>query len=93
MMVSCCFIAPNVLFAARAYKDNLKCARCPEDHWACLEFHHEKDKEITLAKAVNACWSIDRILKEMEKCIVLCANCHRKLHHPVRAKEVIREVV
>ncbi len=67
------------------YKSNLKCEKCPEDHSACMDFHHEDPgkKEITIAKAIQHRWSRKRILKEIEKCIVLCANCHRKLHASV----------
>jgi hypothetical protein len=64
------------------YKSQLQCARCPETHPACLEFHHRepKKKEIVVAKALVWGWSIERILAEIAKCDVLCANCHRKLH-------------
>lgn len=68
----------------REYKTNLKCNRCPEDHPACLEFHHKNgDKDLEIAYMVNQGYSKKRILKEIEKCEVLCANCHRKEHHPL----------
>jgi hypothetical protein len=47
-----------------------------------LEFHHrnpaEKDEDI--ARAVQAGWALERLQAEVAKCVVLCANCHRKLH-------------
>jgi hypothetical protein len=44
-----------------------------------LEFHHvgEKDSEIT--RLISGGWSIKRIQAELDKTIVLCANCHRKV--------------
>lgn len=53
---------------------------------ACLEFHHKdpSKKEVTLSRAVNNGWSIERMEKEIAKCVVLCANCHRKLHYEER---------
>lgn len=64
------------------YKSELQCVRCCEAHPACLEFHHRdpKKKEIVVSKALDWGWSIERILKEIAKCDVLCANCHRKQH-------------
>ena len=48
-----------------------------------LEFHHLDDSEKvdTISKMVQNRRPISRILAEMEKCIVLCANCHRELHN------------
>jgi hypothetical protein len=65
-----------------SYKSQLRCARCFETHPACLEFHHRdpQKKEIVVSKALVWGWSIERILKEIAKCEVLCANCHRKQH-------------
>ncbi len=62
------------------YKCNNKCANCIENDPACLDFHHKnpEDKEFQLSKANH---SIENIKKEIEKCILLCANCHRKLHY------------
>jgi hypothetical protein len=62
------------------YKSERGCARCPERHPGCLDFHHEGDKEIGIAQAALLGWSVERILKEIAKCIILCANCHRKQH-------------
>ena len=64
------------------YKSTLKCEKCFERDPVCLDFHHidPDKKEITIARAIQTRWSKTSILKEIEKCIVLCANCHRKLH-------------
>lgn len=64
------------------YKTNLECIKCGEDATACLDFHHldEDQKDLSLGLAKQNGWGIGRIKKEIEKCIVLCSNCHRKLH-------------
>lgn len=68
------------------YKANAGC-ECGEVDPVCLEFHHNSDdKEINIADACNRGWSEDRLESEMKKCIVLCANCHRKLHHRLRCE-------
>jgi len=67
--------------------DNLKingCAICGYNICnAALEFHHvidyNKDFEIkatSLFKFPN-----ELFIKEMNKCILLCSNCHREVHH------------
>lgn len=63
-------------------KSNLKCEKCGENHTACLEFHHldptKKDGNVSqLAKS----FSTKRLLEEISKCVILCANCHRKEHY------------
>jgi hypothetical protein len=63
------------------YKSKLQCSKCDEDHPATIDFHHssgEKEKRVSLMVADG--YSISRILSELGKCIVLCANCHRKVH-------------
>jgi hypothetical protein len=63
-------------------KVQLACSRCGEDHPACLQFHHRdpKAKDVSVANAVRRGWSRERILRELAKCDVLCANCHFKHH-------------
>lgn len=65
----------------------VKCARCPETHIACLEFHHRdpRKKEFLLSVAV-AKHSLLRIQAEVAKCEVICSNCHRKHHYDERHK-------
>jgi len=50
-----------------------KCARA-------LDFHHPNDKEFDISRAVLNHTNIDKIKKEMEKCIIVCKNCHTEIH-------------
>lgn len=57
------------------------CVSCGESNPVVLEFHHrdpnEKDMDIT--QFLSGGYSLKRIIAELEKCDVLCANCHRKV--------------
>ena len=67
----------------KSLKKTLKCENCDENRWYVLDFHHEdpSEKDITVSSAVQKCKSKDYILKEINKCTVLCSNCHRELHY------------
>jgi hypothetical protein len=67
-------------------KNQLCCIDCGQRHPATLHFHHlnSGDKDFDISYAVNSGVSIDRIKKEIEKCIVLCANCHAIRHYNMR---------
>lgn len=56
------------------------CVKCNETFSGCLEFHHTEPagKDFTIANNMNR--NIDVILAEIAKCVVLCGNCHQKLH-------------
>ena len=64
------------------YKLNSKCKFCVENDPVCLQFHHLKpeEKDIEIANIKNQGWSIKRLQTEIDKCIVVCANCHFKIH-------------
>ena len=75
----------------QAIKKQLYCADCGEQHPAVLQFHHlnSKDKVFNIADAARNGISLDRIKKEIEKCVVLCANCHILRHYNMRNKKQI----
>lgn len=63
------------------YKLNNSCKVCNETHPACLDFHHLDPKLKTKEIGVIMKWgSSKKLLEEIDKCIILCSNCHRKLH-------------
>lgn len=63
-------------------KKDLKCEVCNEQRWWILEFHHKDpgSKEGNISEMIRN-GGRKRILEEIKKCKVLCANCHRDLHH------------
>ena len=66
------------------FKETLSCTKCDEDRWWVLDFHHRdpkmKDGYVGRFFIEN---SKDRFEKELEKCDVLCANCHRDAHYEI----------
>jgi len=66
------------------YKKEQKCSKCSEDRYWVLDFHHlePEKKEMNMDRARRC--SIEKLKKEIEKCIVLCSNCHRDLHFQER---------
>lgn len=56
------------------------CVRCDEADPVVLEFDHiDRDtKDSPISQAIWANWSMKRLLAEIDKCQVLCANCHRR---------------
>ena len=63
------------------YKKTLQCRNCGENRWYVLDFHHLGEKKDTLSQLVADNVSKKRIMDEVTKCVPLCANCHRELHH------------
>ena len=65
------------------YKKTLECEFCGYNECSeALDFHHKdgEDKNFNVSKGFIL-YGKEEILKEIEKCIVLCSNCHRKLHY------------
>lgn len=58
-----------------------KCCVCGYNRCiAALDFHHKDPllKDSTIKDMLHYGWK--RVEKELEKCILVCANCHRELH-------------
>lgn len=60
-------------------KRQIGCSLCEETEPCCLDFHHVDPKK-KLCSVSRSYMSDKRLREEIAKCIVLCANCHRKLH-------------
>lgn len=63
------------------YKSATGCFACPESTAVCLDLHHidpeMKHKDVS---SMLRFYGKDRLMQEIAKCMVVCANCHRKLH-------------
>lgn len=59
-----------------------KCQICGYDRYGgALEFHHLDPKAKDFSVSVDGSTrSWQRIKKEIEKCVLVCANCHREVH-------------
>lgn len=57
-----------------------KCAICGYDKYiGALEFHHINPIEKKYGLSSGNCKSIETDIEEAQKCILLCANCHREV--------------
>lgn len=65
------------------YKTHCECFICGENHIATLEFHHmnPEEKDTNISDMMRCAYSYKNLFKELEKCVCLCANCHKKLHY------------
>ncbi len=61
------------------YLSTHPCQNCGETDPVVLEFHHRYGKDMAVSVLVAGGYSIATIQAEIDKCNVLCANCHRKL--------------
>lgn len=58
-----------------------KCSICSYNRcMEALEFHHldPSTKEINLSSGRG--YSFERAKKELDKCVLICSNCHREIH-------------
>lgn len=72
----------NLLEWVRLVKEEATCQRCREDkHWR-LDFHHvdSNEKDLSISEMIINTASRRRIQDEIDKCVVLCKNCHADVH-------------
>ena len=56
------------------------CIKCGNDDIRVLDFHHRNPKEKERGVSQLLLYRIEKIMEEISKCDVLCANCHRIEH-------------
>lgn len=66
----------------REYIDNTRvkygCQICKENDPDVLDYHHFKGKDFNVTQ--HSLCSNKKLMEEINKCIILCSNCHRKVH-------------
>jgi len=60
-----------------AIKESSGCADCGITNHIVLDFDHLRDKKYNISRMVHDGFTWKQIKKELEKCEVVCANCHR----------------
>ena len=66
---------------AREYLGN-KCSVCGYDKCSeALEFHHKNPETKEFNISGFHCLSWEKIQEELDKCILVCSNCHREIHY------------
>lgn len=61
-------------------RSNARC-NCGESNLCCLDFHHLRDKIVDVSEMIrDKKYTLQNVKDEIEKCRIVCSNCHRKLH-------------
>lgn len=69
------------------YKSTHPCIDCGESDPVCLQFDHRDPSQKEGEAHEWLKWKMERILAEMAKCDIRCANCHLKRH--ARERELL----
>jgi hypothetical protein len=74
------------------YKHVHICGQCFETDPRCLVFHHNDNTHKSFEISSYRKYSLDEVINEIEKCVVLCANCHLKTHSE-QGNKIKRDVI
>lgn len=76
----------------REYLEKNPCVDCGNDNLVVLDFDHVRGEKVAnISKMVSTGRSLSSLLREIEKCEVRCANCHRIVTHQRRQQERTKE--
>ena len=66
----------------QSLKEGRACVDCGENNPICLDFHHrDPTKKSSFVRMIaRSTADNNKVLLEIEKCDLICANCHRKRH-------------
>lgn len=71
------------------YLKNHPCVDCGESDPIVLDFDHVRGEKLSdVSRLANLGSRLWKIIKEIEKCEVRCANCHRRITHKRRGADV-----
>lgn len=62
-------------------KQSSGCVDCGEKNHIVLDFDHLRDKKYNVSRMIHDGFSWKAIMREVSKCEVVCANCHRIRTH------------
>lgn len=67
----------------RDLKTKTGCVLCGESFAPALDYHHrlKRDKKYAIGQMYNK--PVKSLEREIALCVLLCANCHRKIHGPL----------
>jgi len=60
------------------YLEEHPCVDCDETDPLVLEFDHQKDKDSGVCQLIHDNKTLTTVQQEVKKCVVRCANCHRR---------------
>ena len=63
------------------YKEKHPCQKCGCNKHYLIDFHHIDPNEKDYTISTNTHAKFETLLVEINKCISLCANCHREFHY------------
>lgn len=83
-------------YANKAVIEEIKsqqvCKKCGENRPYVLDFHHlNPDEKINTIARLSVHSSLTNALNEIDKCICLCANCHREFHYLEKTQHITIE--
>lgn len=68
------------------FKQAHPCVKCGCSKFYLIDFHHLNPAEKDFTISDNSHAKIETLMKEIDKCVSLCANCHREFHYLEREK-------
>lgn len=80
--------SPNQYY--QRVKREMACSACGESDFPCIEFHHLHEKSFAVSRVPHLAVAPQDVYEEFQKCVPLCANCHKRHHsseYPFDASE------